>query len=132
MSISSVDFDREFISEEEINEMLDSLTNLIGEQADIDDNKSSVVNPTKIQALLYTYKILKYLTRGKPAKVTYELHKPYKSMGSVSITGKNLMFDNSKWFNAAVKLASNFNAYTKTNGSVQIDFTFHGLTTAIE
>lgn len=132
MNIGNLDFETDFTSGSEIEEMLDGLTSLIGEQAEIEDNTSAVVNPSKIQAVLYTYKVLKYMTKDKRAKVTYELHKPYKSMGSVSVTGKDLVFNNSKWFMIAVKLASNFNVYPKTNGTVRMDFTFHGLTTILE
>ena len=32
----------------------------------------------------------------------------------------------------AVELASNFEVYPKTDGTVQMDFTFHGLTRAID
>ena len=75
---------------------------------------------------------MKYLTKGTNAKVTYALNEPYKSMGSVSIVGKELTFSNPKWFMIAVRLASNFNVYPKTNGTVQMDFTFHGLTISLD
>ena len=81
---------------------------------------------------MYTYKILKYLTKGTKAKVTYVLNEPYKSMGCVSVIGKELTFSNPKWFMIAVKLSSNFNVYPKTDGTAQMDFTFHGLTVSLD
>lgn len=130
--VNNLDFEKEFMSDSEVEEMLESLTDLIGEQAENEDNKTSILNPKKVQAVLYTYRVLKYLTKGTNAKVTYALNEPYKSMGSVSIVGKELTFSNSKWFMIAVKLASNFNVYPKTNGTVQMDFTFHGLTISLD
>ena len=130
--VNNLDFEKEFMSDSEVEEMLESLTDLIGEQAENEDNRTSIINPRKVQAVLYTYKVLKYLTKGTNAKVTYALNEPYKSMGSVSIVGKELTFSNPKWFMVAVKLASNFNVYPKTNGTVQMDFTFHGLTISLD
>lgn len=130
--VNNLDFEKEFMSDSEVEEMLESLTDLIGEQAENEDNRTSIINPKKVQAVLYTYKVLKYLTKGTNAKVTYALNEPYKSMGSVSIVGKELTFSNPKWFMIAVRLASNFNVYPKTNGTVQMDFTFHGLTISLD
>lgn len=130
--VDSLDFEKEFMSDAEVEETLESLTDLIGEQAENEDGKTSIINPRKIQAVLYTYKILKYLTKGTKAKVTYVLNEPYKSMGCVSVIGKELTFSNPKWFMVAVKLSSNFNVYPKTDGTVQMDFTFHGLTVSLD
>ncbi len=130
MKMSNLDFEKEFMSDAEVEEMLDGLIDLIEGQSE--DNSIAVINPRKIQAVLYTYKVLKYLTKGTGAKVSYVLNEPYKSMGSVSVCGKNLTFSNPKWFMVAVKLASNFNVYPKTNGTVQMDFTFHGLTVTLD
>lgn len=130
--INELDFDREFTSDEEVEEMLESLTTMVGEQAENDDNRTAIVNPLKIKVVLYTYKVMCYLTTGMSAKVSYELNKPYKSMGSVSVVGKDLVFDKTEWFVAAIKLASNFNVYPKANGTIQMDFTFHGLTTPLQ
>lgn len=129
---NSFEFEREFTTDEEVEAMIEGLLNFIGEQVEEEDNKNAVINPKKAQMVLSTYKLLKYLTKGSGAKVTYALNEPYKSMGSVSVVGKNLIFDNAEWFMAAVKMSSNFNVYPKTNGTVQMDFTFHGLTIPLE
>lgn len=127
-----VEFESEFASDEEVEEMLDSLLEDIGEQIEEEENRDCIVKPDKVRAVLYTYKLLKYLTKGSKAKVTYKLNEPYRSMGSVSVCGKNISFNKPEWFMAAVRVSSNFNTYVKTNGTVQMDFTFHGLTTPIE
>ena len=125
-------FDEEFTTDEEVETMLDAIVATVGEEIFIDDNKTSLINPFKIQQVLYTYKILKYLTKGTGAKVTYELHSPFKSMGSVTISGKNLVFRKTEWFMKAVELSANFEVYPKTNGTVEMNFTFHGLTKSFD
>ena len=133
MKIDELDFDTEFEfqSEEEAEDVLNCIIEEIGKQAETEDNCDAIINPLKVKAVLYACKALKYLTRGTGAKVTYKLNEPYKSMGSVSVVGKDLSFCDSEGFVAAAKLASNLNIYPKTNGTTQIDFTFHGLTQVI-
>lgn len=132
MNEHELGFDTEFMGDAEVEEMLDNLVTTIGDEAAADDSQTAIINPYRIQQVLYTYKVLKYLTKGTKAKVTYALHEPYKSMGVVSVVGSDLLFRNTEWFMKAVELASNFEVYPKTDGTVQMDFTFHGLTRAID
>lgn len=133
MENEEFDFDTEFMTDEEVEMMIDSLITGLAAEKNKDESKISVINPHRIQQALYTYKVLKYLMKSnKEAKVSYELHKPYQSMGSVSVFGKNLVFRKPEWFMKAVELANNFDVYPKTDGTVQMDFTFHGLTNTIE
>lgn len=131
MDNTEFDFDTEFMSDGEIEQ--DSIVTTVAEEVSAYDNKTSIINPHKIRQVLYTYEVIKYLVRGnKGVKVSYELHEPYRSMGSVSVVGKDLVFSRSKWFIKAVELADNFEVYPRTDGTVQINFTFHGLTNPIE
>lgn len=133
MKNEELDFDTEFMTDEEVENMLDSIVTTVATVAAIDDGKTSVINPYKIRQVLYTYKVLKYLVKDtKSAKVSYELHKPYKSTGSVSVIGRNLSFRKPEWFMQAVELANNFEVYPKIDGTVQMNFTFHGLTKSFE
>lgn len=133
MNSEELGFDTEFMTDEEVEQMLDSLVTTVAEEVTFDDSKTSIINPYKIQQVLYTYKVLKYLVKGiKGANVSYELHEPYRSMGSVSVVGKDLVFRQPEWFMKAVELSNNFEAYPKTDGSVQMDFTFHGLTKPLD
>lgn len=132
MNEHELGFDTEFTSDAEVEEMLDNLVITVGDEAAADDSQTAIINPYRIQQVLYTYKVIKYLTKGTKARVTYTLHEPYKSMGVVSVVGSDLLFRNTEWFMKAVELASNFEVYPKTDGTVQMDFTFHGLTRAIE
>lgn len=101
-------------------------------QIEREENAPAIINPDKILQMQVAHKILKQVAKGTGAKVTYKLHKPFKSMGSVSILGKNIKFDNPEWFIRLSKLASNVDIYPRTDGNIMIDFTFHGLTTGFD
>lgn len=129
---NEIEFDTEFMTDDEVQEMLDGVVLALGEQVKVEEMRTAVINPYKMQAVAYTYKLMRYLTKGTKAKVKYELHKPYTSMGVVTVVGSPITITNSKWFVKAVEFASNFEVYPKTDGTVQMNFTFHGLTKPIE
>lgn len=77
--------------------------------------------------MLYSYLALRHITKGRNVKVKYELFEPSKNMGYISVTGRKIDYQNSKVFKTVIALATNFEAYPKTNGTVQLNFTFHKL-----
>ena len=132
MGNQEFDFESEYASDSEIEEAMDSLVISVANDIAQDESRTSIINPYRMQQILYTYKVMKYLMRGTSAKVTYKLHEPYQSMGSVSVTGKDIEFKKVSWFIRAAELASNYEVYPKTDGNVCMTFTFHGITTPIE
>lgn len=132
MDNQEFDFESEYASDSEIEEAMDSLVISVANDIAQDESRTSIINPYRMQQLLYTYKVMKYLMKGTSAKVTYKLHEPYQSMGSVSVTGKDIEFKKVSWFLRAAELASNYEVYPKTDGTVCMTFTFHGITTPIE
>lgn len=132
MGNQEFDFESEYASDSEIEEAIDSLVISVANDIAQDESRTSIINPYRMQQLLYTYKVMKYLMKGTSAKVTYKLHEPYQSMGSVSVTGKDIEFKNVSWFLRAAELASNYEVYPKTDGTVCMTFTFHGITAPIE
>ena len=132
MGNQEFDFESEYASDSEIDEAMDSLVISVANDIAQDESRTSIINPYRMQQLLYTYKVMKYLMKGTSAKVTYKLHEPYQSMGSVSVTGKDIEFKKVSWFIRAAELASNYEVYPKTDGTVCMTFTFHGITTPIE
>ena len=132
MGKQEFDFESEYASDSEIEEAMDSLVISVANDIAQDESRTSIINPYRMQQLLYTYKVMKYLMKGTSAKVTYKLHEPYQSMGSVSVTGKDIEFKKISWFLRAAELASNYEVYPKTDGTVCMTFTFHGITTPIE
>lgn len=132
MGNQEFDFESEYASDSEIEEAMDSLVISVANDIAQDESRTSIINPYRMQQLLYTYKVMKYLMKGTSAKVTYKLHESYQSMGSVSVTGKDIEFKKVSWFIRAAELASNYEVYPKTDGTVCMTFTFHGITTPIE
>lgn len=126
------EFEIEFHSDEEVWEMLDNVVAAVGEAVLEEESDPAFLNPIKIQQMKFTYRALKYLTKGTGAKLTYALNEPFKSMGSISIEGKNLTFTNAEWFARAAEFASNTEVYPLTNGNVKMTLTFHGLVRPIE
>lgn len=119
---------KEIESSDDVENVLDTIVNSIGKTIVKEDNQPAIINIENIKKLSNVFGIMKYLTRGTKSKVTYELHKPFKSMGSVTVTGKSITIRNPDLFLKAIKLSSNFDVYTKTNNTIEMDFTFHGLT----
>lgn len=129
MNEREFDFESEFSTDDEVEAFLDSLvTTVENGDASQDSESASIVNPYRMQQILYTYKIMKYLTKGTSVKVDCVLHEPFQSMGYVTAVGKNIQLRNMEWFLKAVSLSSNFEVYPKTDGTVEMNFGFHGLT----
>ena len=126
------EFEIEFHSDEEVWAMLDNVVVAVGEAILEEESKPAILNPIKIQQMQFAYGVLKYLTKNTGAKLTYALNEPFKSMGSISVEGKNLSFTNSEWFARAAEFASNTEVYPLTSGKVMMTLTFHGLVKPIE
>ena len=89
--------------------------------------KNPDVDKARICQILYSYLALRHITKGRNVKVKYELFEPSKNMGYISVTGRKIDYQNSRVFKTVTALATNFEAYPKTNGTVQLNFTFHKL-----
>lgn len=128
----NIDFDTDFMSDEEVEEMIDSIVVTVGEGITADESRTAIINPIKLQQIEFTYKTLRYMTASTKAKVSYKLHEPYHSAGFVSVVGEDIAFNHPEWLLKIAEYASNIEAYPKIDGTVQMNFTFHGLTLPIE
>lgn len=99
----------------------------ITDTADDVSKKNPDVDKARICQMLYSYLALRHITKGRNVKVKYELFEPSKNMGYISVTGRKIDYQNNKVFKTVTLLATNFEAYPKTNGTVQLNFTFHKL-----
>ncbi len=122
------DFESELADFDEMDSMILQLGKMINE----DEAKTSMMNPHVLQKIQYVYKALKLLLKDSGAKVTYKVNEPFKSMGVVSVTAKNIQVNDTARFINIARFASNYEAYPKTDGTIQINFAFHGLTFPIE
>ena len=119
------------LSQEEL-EYLDAIVSAFGEQIEADEERTSFLNLDTKRLMTASFLALKKAIEGDSVKVQYHPHEPYTSMGFISITGKNVHVTDPKMFSAISQLASNMEAFPKTDGSIQINLTFHGLTEHID
>lgn len=126
------DYIREFETEEEAEMAFDAFVEIAKELVEKEEDYINIANPEKVKGVMVIYNYLKYKLKGTRAKVTYKLHEPFVSMGSVSITGKELVFTKCDWFAKVAPYANNLEIYPKTDGTVNICFTFHGLTECVK
>lgn len=124
MKETQLDFDKDFESDEEAMAFVDEVVTEIANS----EASTSVTIPERVRRVEVAYKALRLIAKGKDVDVTYELNAPYTSMGSVSIVGKEVIITNPALFAKVAEMASNFEVYPKTNGTVEMNFTFHNLT----
>lgn len=117
----------EFKGKSDEDKELDDFILALGKTVQVSESKPAVVNIENVKNIVKAYDIVKQLTKGANVKVEYHINEPVRSMGYVSIIGKNIPINNVDLFMRVTKLASNFNVYVKTNGTIEMDFTFHGL-----
>ena len=112
-----------------INEALLSLAKAV----ERDENRTSILNYTTLKIMQFSYKVLKGMLCDKDVSITYTLHKPYTSMGYISITSRSeIIIDDTEAFAVISKFASNIEIYKRTDGIIQINLTYHGLTKPLE
>lgn len=128
----NLDFNTTFQSDDEIERILDEFVESVRDEVETDESKMTILNGLRLKQLQFTYAVLKYLTRGGDAELSYKLYEPFKTMGSVSVEGKLLEFDNPEWFARAAEFASNTEVYPLKKNRVRLTFTFHGLTAPLE
>lgn len=126
------DLDWSLLSDEEIEQQMDEIVESLRPDIETDESKTVLLNATRMTQLKFTYLVMRYLTRGRKVSVTYKLYEPFRTMGSVSVEGKSIEFDSTKWFTRAAEFASNTDVYPLADNKVRLTFTFHWLTAPIE
>ena len=107
---------------QEINEeLISKLISAIEEEER--HNYVNIKDKTDMVNLCYDY-LVKHTSGANIKKV---LNAPFKSMGYISLTGREISFDSPDVMVAVSSAASNVDVYPKLNGHVEIDFTFHGI-----
>lgn len=122
-----IELDLDMMTDEEMAGLLSDIESL----ESITQEQPNVVYD-RAYHVFYTYHMLRSMcshqTDGVEApKIVCTLFTPYQNMGTVSITGKKCEFENPNLLIKAIQLANNVEFYPKTNGKIQIDFTFYGL-----
>lgn len=131
MTNENIDFESEISADSEADAILDDLIMAVAQKAKDDNGNTSIVVPTKLKLISESYKLLKYMF-GNRVKVTYTLHKPYNSVGYITIEGKQIDIQKPSSFIAIVEAASNFEVFPTLYDKIVMNLTYHGLTQTIE
>jgi hypothetical protein len=125
-------FDKTFLTDEDLEQSMDDFIEAISQELEDEEWNTTVLDIQKSKQIQFAYSVLKYLTRGSDAVVSYKLHEPFKTMGSVSVEGKSIEFYQPEWFARIAEFASNTEVYPLAKKRVRLTFTFHGLTKSID
>ena len=125
-------FDKTFLTDEDLEQSMDDFIEAISQELEDEEWNTTVLDIQKSKQIQSAYSVLKYLTRGSDAVVSYKLHEPFKTMGSVSVEGKSIEFYQPEWFARVAEFASNTEVYPLAKNRVRLTFTFHGLTKSID
>lgn len=107
---------------------LDELIDCIGQWILEDEQQPSTLQPLRLQMMNFSYSVLKRIAVENGMTVSYELHKPFQSMGSICLEGEDLVFLQCKQLSRAISFADNVDVFPLTNGKIRFVLTFHGLT----
>ena len=118
-------------NDEELDEIFQDIDNLAALIVE-DETGTFVPNLRKIKDIESLCQIIKKITKGNGVKVTYSLHEPFASMGSITVIGKEIKITYPKLFALAIRVSSNFEIYPKTDGTVQMNFTFHDIARKVD
>lgn len=121
------DFDWSLLPDAQVERRMDEIVESLRPYIEDDEKKLAMLNENRLKQLEFTYLAMRYLTQETDAVVTYKLYEPFKTMGSVSVEGKSLEFDDPMRFARAAEFASNVEIYPLANDRVRLTFTFHGL-----
>ena len=125
-------FDKTFLTDEDLEQSMDDFIEVISQELEAEEWNTTLLDFQKSKQIQFAYSVLKYLTRGSDAVVSYKLHEPFKTMGSVSVEGKSIEFYQPEWFARVAEFASNTEVYPLAKNRVRLTFTFHGLTKSID
>lgn len=111
----------------EFNQELDAWILALGERIQKEEAEPAIIDPVRFGHMQFAERALRMFARGENLVFSYELHKPFTSMGYISVEGDNLHFDRMEWFCRIAEFADNTEIYPLTNGRIRMSFTFHGL-----
>lgn len=115
------------INEEELEGCLDSLIEMFGDAIVDEETKPGMIDAIVLKKIEFAEMVMKMMTKGMNVRVSTKLHEPFRSMGSVTVEGTELVFVDSEWFSRAAEFANNMEVYPLTNGKVKLTLTYHGL-----
>ena len=129
MLINCIDRNAQKVEQDlyEVNVTIEAL----GTALDRISQKPMLLNLNRLQEFSEAYHLLEKAAEECGALLTYHLHEPYQFCGAISICGEDLVFTNSADLSKAILLASNVEIYPKTDGTIQMNFSFNNLASPI-
>lgn len=107
--------------------MYDDMLFAVGKIIERQERKTAVLDPIRLKQMQFAYALIRDLTKDTDAQVSYRLHEPYKSTGSITVETESLEITNTELFARAAEFADNTEVYPLVNGKVRMSLTFHGL-----
>lgn len=119
-------------NEAEISAETDAVILALGAWLEAQDARTAIVNPRKIAQMKRCFELLQTQLAAQDVSLSYHLHEPYKSTGSIILEADKYIFDQPELLRDACALASNAEIYPLISGKLRIAFAFDGLTVPIE
>ena len=88
--------------------------------------KTKVVGE-RVEMVVNDFELAKNISSGKSVRVSIELHKPYRSHGSITISGKEITITDTKVFCEIASRSHNLDFWPKNNGVIDVVFSYNGL-----
>ncbi len=104
--------------------MLMELAGIIEEE----EARPALVDPARIAGMMEAFRLVTGALDGQEAEISVKMHEPFRSFGCISVTFRDLVITEPAGLGRAISLASNCEAYMRTDGSVCLSLGFHGLT----
>lgn len=110
----------------------DEMLLLLGRMMREEEARPHILDPKKAGKEIYVLRLLRELFRGEEAEITFDIAEVAASMGTVSVKAYGLKCADTDALAEIIELTDNFSVYAKTDGSVQLDFTFYNVTLPIK
>ena len=89
-----------------------------------DADRNAMVNPRGVQKVLDAYGLLKQATTGVDVSVRYDLHKPTKQYGRVTVKGDVVDFCDNDALIEVMRMCRSFSVYPEITGKIVWIFDF--------
>lgn len=97
-----------------------------------DESGLSIEDPKRLAEFEACHKVLRQVLHGSGLKMSAVSHDDFPSVGTISVTAKDLTVTDTDLFARACALASNYEMYPKLDGTVVFNLTFYGMTRKVK
>lgn len=119
-------------SEEEFEQELDALIAYIFGSSNFSTERIDILNPVRVGHVKLCADVLSRFVKGEDLSVTCELCEPIQSSAFITLEGKTICMDDTRWLEKVGMLANNMEVYPLTTGGVRMTFMFYGVTEGVQ